>query len=104
MPALAPLLAAATLLWQALQPGAWLEQRRMAAEAPLAPVRAILLKLDPRQLRFELVSETRDQGTRGAWTVERMPEGAVAALNAGQFSGGWAWGWLVRDGREEQPP
>lgn len=104
MPALAPLFAAATLLWQALQPGAWLEQRRMAAEGPLAPVRAILLKLDPRQVRFELVSETRDQGTRGAWTVERMPEGAVAALNAGQFSGGWAWGWLVRAGREEQPP
>ena len=28
----------------------------------------------------------------------------MATINAGQFSGPTPWGWLVRDGRESQPP
>ena len=40
----------------------------------------------------------------GTWTVDRMPANGVVAFNAGQFSGGDSWGWLVRDGVESQPP
>ena len=75
----------------------------MAAEGPLATVRVVALRLDPRQVRFELVSALRDQSTRGAWTVDSLPAGALAGFNAGQFTGPIPWGWLVRDGHEEQP-
>jgi hypothetical protein len=104
MPVLAPAFLAAGLLWQAVGPGLWQAQAPMAKRGPLATVRVVALRFDPRQVRFELRSATRDEGTRGAWTVDSLPPGGLAALNAGQFSGPVPWGWLVREGREEQPP
>jgi exopolysaccharide biosynthesis protein len=76
----------------------------MARKGPLATVRATVLKLDPSHVQFELHRATRDHGWRGAWTVDSLPANAVAAWNAGQFTGPTPWGWLVRNGREEQPP
>ena len=75
----------------------------MAENGPLATVRVVALKLDPRQVRFELVTTLRDQSTRGAWTVDSLPPAALAGFNAGQFTGPMSWGWIVRDGHEEQP-
>lgn len=76
----------------------------MAERGPLAPVRAVALRLDPRRLRFDLQLSLREMGMRGAWTVDSLPPDGVAAFNAGQFSGPTPWGWLVLDGRERQPP
>ena len=76
----------------------------MAGKGPLASVRVIALRIDPRQVRFELKSTLRDQSTRGAWTVDSLPAGAMAGFNAGQFTGPMPWGWLVRDRHEVQPP
>ena len=98
-----PLAAASSLLWQAMAPGVWQASAPMARRGPLATVRASVLKLDPRHVRFELRSATRDQGLRGAWTVDSLPPDGLAAFNAGQFTGPEVWGWLVRQGREEQP-
>lgn len=98
-----PLAAASSLLWQSVAPGAWLAEAPMARRGPLANVRATMLRLDPARVRFELRTATRDQGMRGAWTVDSLPPDAIAAFNAGQFTGPTPWGWLVRDGREEQP-
>jgi hypothetical protein len=77
---------------------------QMAPRGPLSVVRAIAIRIDPSNLRFSLDTATRDYGTRGGWTVDRMPGEAVVALNTGQFRGGAPWGWLVRDGVETQPP
>ena len=99
-----PLATAAQLLWQAIAPGVWLAELPMARNGPLATVRATMLRLDPAQVRFELHTATRDYGMRGAWTVDSLPPGALAAFNAGQFATSAPWGWLVREGREEQPP
>jgi hypothetical protein len=33
-----------------------------------------------------------------------MSSDAVVAFNAGQFSAGFPWGWVVREGKEIQPP
>ena len=55
-------------------------------------------------MRFALDHATRDYGMIGTWTVDRLPPAGVVAVNAGQFSGGAPWGWLVRDGVEEQQP
>jgi hypothetical protein len=92
------------LLWQSVAPGVWRAQAPMARDGPLATVRVAALRLDPRQVRFELVTSLRDQSTRGAWTVDSLPPTALAGFNAGQFRGPMPWGWLVRRGREEQPP
>lgn len=100
---LLPLAAAAGLLWQPAAAGVWRAEAAMAREGPLATVRVVALRLDPRQVRFELVTALRDQSTRGAWTVDSLPSTALAGFNAGQFTGPVPWGWVVRDGHEEQP-
>jgi exopolysaccharide biosynthesis protein len=90
--------------WQLVFPGVWQREMPMAADGPLAPVRVIAVRLDPSRLRFSLDHASRDYGLIGNWTVDRMPAQGVVAFNAGQFSGGDPWGWLVRDGVESQPP
>lgn len=72
----------------------------MAASGPLSAVRAIVIRLDPTRLRFDVA--TGEGGRR--WSIAQMPPAAVVALNAGQFRGPWPWGWLVEDGVEEQEP
>ncbi len=61
-------------------------------------------RIDPSRVAITLDRRSRDYGLSGDWSVDRMPAGAVAAFNAGQFSGGAPWGWLVIDGVEAQPP
>jgi len=99
-----PLAAAANLLWQSVAPGVWRADVPMARSGALATCRATMLRVDPAQVRFELPTATRDYGMRGAWTVDSLPPDALAAFNAGQFATGVPWGWVVREGREEQPP
>jgi exopolysaccharide biosynthesis protein len=67
-------------------------------------IRVILVRFDPRSVTPELVEQTRDAGTLGGWAVDSARAPAVAAVNAGQFSGGTPWGWLVRKGKEERAP
>lgn len=74
----------------------------MAEEGALSAVRAVAIRLDPRQLRFDLAQ--RDEDVVGGWTIDAMTPSAVVAFNAGQFRGAWPWGWLVRDGVELQEP
>jgi exopolysaccharide biosynthesis protein len=76
----------------------------MAAKGPLAHVRAIVITIDPARYRFSLDLARTNQHLRPAWNVDSIPQNAVVAVNAGQFIGGFPWGWLVRDGEETQPP
>jgi hypothetical protein len=64
----------------------------------------IVVRFDPARLRLELVRASRDGGTLADWSLDRLPPGAVLGVNAGQFTGGEAWGWLVKNGTVEQPP
>jgi exopolysaccharide biosynthesis protein len=100
----ARVLAAAGIVWQALTPGVWHAELPMAARGPISPVSAVVLRIDPSQVTFALDRRSREYGLSGDWSVDRMPANAVVAFNAGQFSGGAPWGWLVRDGVEIQPP
>ncbi len=90
------------VVWHAVRPGVWQAEIDMASDGPLSPVRAIAIRLDPAQLRFDVMQ--RDEDVRGGWTIDHMPADAVVAFNAGQFTGVWPWGWLVRDGVELQEP
>jgi hypothetical protein len=82
---------------------AWSEMR-LATQGPLASVNVIIVRMDPRQLQFQLDTATLDYGITAAWTIDRMPENGIAAFNAGQFIGGIPWGWLVIDGVEQREP
>jgi len=64
----------------------------------------VLVRFDPARLRFELVRASREADTLAEWSLDRLPPGAVLGVNAGQFTGGQPWGWLVRGGIVEQPP
>jgi exopolysaccharide biosynthesis protein len=76
----------------------------MAASGPLASVSVVVVRMDPRRLQLQLQRETRDYGLTAAWTIDRIPASGVAAFNAGQFIGGFPWGWLVLNGVEHQAP
>ncbi len=64
--------------------------------------RVVAVRIDPARFRFRLSARVRD--ARPGWTVDRAPDSAVLAVNAGQFSGLSPWGWVVMDGREIRPP
>jgi hypothetical protein len=97
-------LVALGVLWHAVRPGVWQRDATMAETGPLSAVRAVAFRVDPSAHRFALDSATRDYRLRGAWTIDSMPDDAVLAFNAGQFSGGLPWGWVVHNGVESQPP
>lgn len=80
------------------------QEFRMASKGPLSHVRAIVVTLDPTSVKFRLDLARKDQRLNPSWTIDSIPRNAVVAVNAGQFVGGFPWGWLVRDGVETQPP
>ena len=91
-------------IWNTATSGMSHREIRMASTGPLAHVSAIVVRLDPSSLRFRLELARTNQKLRPAWTVDSIPQDAVVAVNAGQFLGGFPWGWLVRGGVETQPP
>jgi hypothetical protein len=90
--------------WHAVRPDVWRHEAAMAVAGPLATVHAVAIRVNPATHRFALSVVRHDYGMRGAWTIDSMPGDAELAFNAGQFTGGWPWGWVVRDGVESQPP
>ncbi len=90
--------------WTAVRPGLDHAELRVSGTGEARRLRVILVRADPRLLRFGLQAATRMEGLLGSWTVDSVAAGGVLALNAGQFSGGRPWGWVVRGGREEQAP
>jgi len=92
------------VIWQPVRPGLWRLETMLADDGALSVVRVIALRLDPTLFSIALDTATRDFGTRGAWTVDRIPSDASVAFNGGQFENGRAFGWLVLDGYETHPP
>jgi hypothetical protein len=76
---------------------------RLAGSGEAWRLKVVLVRFDPARLRLELVEANREGGTLAAWSLDDTPRDAVLAFNAGQFTGGVPWGWLVRGGRIEQP-
>lgn len=58
----------------------------------------VIVRLDPRRLRLAL--DTAFDDGAAAWSIERAPAAAVAAVNAGQFVRDMPWGWVLLDGRQ----
>jgi uncharacterized protein YigE (DUF2233 family) len=79
-------------------------EAQMAPKGPLSHVRAIIITMNPSAFRFKLALARKNQNLNPAWNIDSIPQNAVVAVNAGQFVGGFPWGWLVRDGVETLPP
>jgi hypothetical protein len=90
--------------WHGVSPGVERAELRLSGRWEAWRIRVVLLRFDPSRIRAELVQRTRDGGTLGAWEVDSVPARAIAGFNAGQFASARPWGWLVRNGIEEQPP
>lgn len=89
---------AGAVAWRALAPGVEAGALALAGTGEAWRMRAVLVRLDPARVRLRLVSGAP------TWRVEEAPDSAVVALNAGQFSGGVPWGWVVRGGVERRAP
>lgn len=103
---IAVVLAALTLAtpWEPVAPGVWVREMPMAETGPLSVVRVITVRVDPARVSFGIDTATLDDGTRAGWSVARTPLRALLAVNAGQFRGADAWGWLVHNGDELNAP
>lgn len=69
----------------------------------------VLVRIDPRRVTVRLDLPPADASpaswlSAAGWSIALAPSNARVAMNAGQFTAGGAWGWLVRDGDEIQPP
>lgn len=97
-------LVAGSVLWRPAAAGMERGELRLAGTGEAWRLLVVLITLDPSRLQLELVRASRDAGTLPTWSLADRPAAAVLALNAGQFTGGFPWGWLVRRGQVEQPP
>lgn len=90
--------------WEPMGDGLELAEISLSAPQEARRTRVILLRLDLSRHRLGLVTALRPDYIGGAWTVDRARDSALAAFNAGQFSGIAPWGWTVVEGRELSPP
>lgn len=95
---------ARAISWRPAAPGVDWGELRLAGTGEAWRVRAIVARLDPRQVRLRLDTAFRNGLLGVDWTIARAPAGAVLALNAGQFAGSLPWGWTVLNGRDLLPP
>ncbi len=66
--------------------------------------RVVVAKIDPRAVTLRLANGAAPDGGTAVWNIDQAPDSAVVAFNAGQFSGGAVWGWVVHDGVEYRAP
>ena len=93
-----------SLVWRQGQTGVSWTELEIAGSGEAWRTRVILLQVDPSRIRLTLANGASPGGYEGTWTVASAPPEAVMALNAGQFTGGAVWGWVVHDGVEYRPP
>jgi hypothetical protein len=89
--------------WRRAAPGLEWGELSLSGGGEAFRVRAIVVRLDPRELQLRLVKPPDGPRFAGRWDIDEAPAGAVLALNAGQFID-QPWGWLVQDGVERQRP
>jgi hypothetical protein len=92
------------MTWRALRPGIDWSDVQLRAGLWRLPVRAVVVRVDPRAFDFRLALLTRANGLTGAWNVDSAATDVAIALNAGQFKETGPWGWLVIDSRERRDP
>jgi hypothetical protein len=95
---------ARALDWRLLAAGLEWASLRLACGAPVWRARLIVARLDPRELELSLVMDLARADLRPAWSIEKAPDDAVLAVNAGQFGTSMPWGQVIMDGRQVLSP
>lgn len=90
--------------WRDASPGIEWGELRFAGTGEAWRVRVVVVRIDPELAEFSLTPYDTTSGGSPAWSIDRAPDDADVALNAGQFASGRTWGWIVRQAREIQPP
>ena len=64
----------------------------------------VLARIDPRRvtLRLDAIAAGGLAPIGAQWSIDAAAPDALLAVNAGQFTVGGAWGWMVRGAREYQ--
>jgi hypothetical protein len=91
-----------TVHWEKIRPGLESSRLDLWGDRIGLHVAVILVRLNPA--KFSMHLETTVNDVKPSWNIKSVPAGAAFAMNVGQFEGNRPWGWLVRDGREMQPP
>jgi hypothetical protein len=91
------------ITWKQASPGVEWGELRLSGSGEAWRIRVILARLDPTLVALRLETAP-GKGPPNRWTVDHAAQDAVLALNAGQFGAGGAWGWVVHEGVERQPP
>jgi hypothetical protein len=94
----------AALTWQPLAGGVAWADLELEGSAPAWRTRLIVVRIDPRRVRFSLEMGLSPSDGRPAWSIDRAPPDALVAVNAGQFLMTMPWGWLVMNGIERLAP
>ncbi|HEX2450999.1 MAG TPA: phosphodiester glycosidase family protein [Gemmatimonadales bacterium] len=89
--------------WRRAAPGLEWGEVSLSGDGEAFRVRVIVARLDPELLQLSLVKPADGPVYAGRWDIGEVPDSAVFAINAGQFTAG-PWGWLVQDGVERQRP
>lgn len=89
--------------WRGAGPGVEWGELYLAGSGEAFRIRALAVRIDPRLVRLRLTA-TPMAWERPTWTVDSAARESVVALNVGQFRDNAPWGWIIRDGRELQPP
>jgi hypothetical protein len=92
------------LAWRDGQAGVRWAELEIAGNGEAWRTRVIVVHLDPGKIRLTLANGASPGGYEGTWTASQAPAEAVVALNAGQFTGGAVWGWVVHEGVEYRAP
>src|SRR6185437_9425463 len=95
---------AGALHWQRVAPGITWASMRLAGHGEAWRIRVMVVRIDPRLVRFRLDTAFNGTGMAAAWSIARAPNDALVALNAGQFVGSMPWGWVVLHGRQFLSP
>lgn len=91
------------LRWMPVQAGVDMTELRLRGPGEAWRTRVVVVRIDPAAVRLRAVTEAGSGGGPG-WTIDAAPSQAIVAFNAGQFTGGSPWGWVVRDGVEQLSP
>ena len=95
---------AAAVEWRRAADGVRWGELRMSGRGEAWRIRVIVVRLDPRRVRFRVDTALTRDGELAAWSIDASPVEAVFAVNGGQFPRAYPWGWVVQAGRERQRP